>query len=303
MSATNVIFSCIIPASPKDFESEKLKDLISSIKSQNFPQDEIETLVITEGDSESAKAIGIRQSKGMICVMLCADNYFTDPNLFTQVYEHFCRPASSDAIYELHYAYIKSDNSLNRYFSLIGNNDPIPFYLGKCDREPHVSGIYKGRGFPSYGCNGFFVLRESFEKTNLDHYYPMDAHVDMKLRYWVLDQGTVWHRTSDNLISFLTKRYKYARDLYSDRRNRRWRVIDTREDYWRLLFFIGTTLTLIQPISISIRGFSKIRDWAWFLHWPVCLGFLLVYSALAVRNLFKFGNFFQIRSKNVLCKV
>ena len=290
-----IIFSCVIPASKKDSESQNLKDLISSIKSQDFPQNQIEILVVTEGDSEQAKAIGIRKSKGKICAMFCADNYLMENDLFKRVKNVFYSDSCIEAIYEKHYAYLRSDNSLNRYFSLIGNNDPIPFYLGKCDREPWVDGIYKRQGMPSYGCNGFFVKKECFKKTDLAHYYPMDAHVDMKLNYIIFDRGTVWHRTSDNLFTFLKKRYRYARDLYCDRRDRRWKVIDTGEDRFRLFLFIFATITIIQPLSVSLRGFFKIRDWAWFWHWPVAFGFLVTYSALVIRNLFKHGTIFQVK--------
>jgi len=292
------MFSCVIPVSAKDAQSQKFQDLIHSIRKQTFPEDEIEILPIMEGDSESAKAAGIKASKGEICVMLCADNYFTDPNLF---YEVFLIMSGNlvDCVYERRYAYLETDNSLNRYFSLIGNNDPVPFYLGKCDREPWVKGLYEPRGIPSYGCNGFFVRRSCFQYTNLDDYYPMDAHVDMienrGMNYKVLEQGTIWHRTSDSLISFLTKRYRYARDLFSDRKNRRWKVIDGREDYWKLALFILSTLTVVPALCLSVRGFMKIKDPAWFWHWPVCLGFLLTYSLLAIRNVLKHGAFFQVR--------
>lgn len=284
-------FSCVIPA--KDPNDPKLLDLIQSIKAQDFPQDQIEILVITEGDSEQAKAIGIRKAKGDICVMLCADNYFTDPTLFKKVSDeaYIC-----SSIYERHYYYEPKDNSLNRYFSLIGNNDPVPFYLGKCDREPWVKGLYRGRSFPSYGCNGFFVQRKAFRDTNLDDYYPMDAHVDMAKAghgYMALDQGTVWHRTSDRLIPFLLKRYRYAKDLYCDRRNRRWKMLDTREDYWRLALFVLATITIIQPLSISIRGYSKIKDIAWFWHPVVCWAMLITYGVLACRNFLKYRSLFH----------
>ena len=284
-------FSCVIPA--RDKNDLKLKDLISSIKAQDFPQDQIEIHVITEGDSESAKAIGIKRSTGDICVMLCADNYLTDPTLFSKVNKEI---GMFSSVYEKHYFYDPCDNSLNRYFSLIGNNDPVPFYLGKCDREPWVDGLYKTTSFPSYGCNGFFVRREAFKDTNLDDYYPMDAHLDMSKKghdYLCLDQGTVWHRTSDSLISFLKKRYNYAKDLYCDRSNRRWRIIDTIQDKLKLLLFIFSVITIFPCIYISLKGFIKIKDLAWFYHWPVCVGFLIIYSFLVFRNLIKHKTIFQ----------
>ena len=260
-----------------------LKELIQSIRAQDFPQDKVEIIVVSEGDSESAKAIGISRAKGKICVMLCADNYFCEPSLFKQVHKKL---KFNGACYERHYAYLEKDNSLNRYFSLFGGNDPICYFLGKNDRQPWVDSLSIKRGIPSYGCNGFFVNREWFKFTDLNHYYPMDAHVDMikhGLTYCQLNQGTVWHRTSDNLLTFMRKRYKYVRDLYCERQDRRWKVISGLKDYGRLVLFILCVLTVIPLLVTSCRGYRKIRDTAWFWHYPVCAAFLGTYGALSVR--------------------
>ena len=289
-----MIFSCIIPASKKDAESQNLKDLIASIKAQDFPQDQIEILVITEGDSESVKAIGIRRAKGEICAMFCADNYIEERDLFKEVYVRIKQGYS--AVYPKRYTYLKDDNSLNRYFSLIGGNDPICYYLGKNDREPHVPELkIKSNYQPSYGCNGFFYKAELIKATNLDNYYPMDNALEVIGEFKAIDCDGIWHRTSDNLISFLIKRYKYARDLYCDRTDRRWKMVDTKEDKWRLFGFVISTILIFPCVAVSIRGYSKIKDFAWFYHPLACLGFLITYTLLALRNLFKHGQLFQVK--------
>lgn len=304
----SIIFSCVIPT--RDPENPLCKDLIASIKAQDFPQDKIEILTITEGDSEQAKAIGIRKAKGAICVMLCDDNIFPNNNVFGIVY-YFFKLQGVIGVYSRYYGYLKNDNSLNRYFSLIGGNDPICFYLGKNDRKPYyelTDSFYDVMFFkdeiPSLGCNGTFIYRKAWiDNADLDHYYPMDCALDVVRKvdaFWIRQNvGYVVHRTTDgNLIRFLTKRYRYARDLYCKRNDRRWRMLDTKEDFMRLALFIFFTLTLIQPLYTSIRGFRKIRDFAWFWHPIVCLGFLITYGILClmsawsyllsvVQNLFK----------------
>lgn len=281
-----ITISCIIPCSAKDFESEKLQDLISSIRNQEFPQDQIEILTVTEGDSESAKAIGIRRAKGEICAMFCADNMITDTNLFNDVQAHFDQFEFVNGLYPEQYTYTPTDNSLNRYFSLIGGNDPVCYYLGKNDRVPHVLTLERTSSYPkSYGCNGTFYRTAEIRKTDLDNYYPMDNAMEVGTVY-PIPGDSIWHRTSDSFLTFLKKRYRYAKELYCDRGNRRWRMLDTREDYWKLLFFIVATLTIAEPISVSIRGFKHIRDWAWFWHPIVCWGFLITYGVLTLRTLF-----------------
>ena len=291
-----MIFSCIIPASAKDAESQNLKDLIASIKAQDFPQDQIEILVITEGDSEQAKGIGIKRAKGEICAMFCADNLITSNHLFKNAYDNIVLKGHS-ATYPIRYSYQRHDNSLNRYFSLIGGNDPVCYYLGKNDRRPHAKDIQETSDYPSsYGCNGFFYRSELIKKTNLDNYYPMDNAMEVGGEFSAMDCDWIWHRTSDNLVSFLIKRYKYARDLYSDRQDRRWKMLDTSQDYIRLIWFILCTIAIFPCLLVSFKGYSKIKDPAWAWHWPVCLGFLVTYTFLAIRNLFKHGRLFQCRA-------
>lgn len=290
-----MIFSVIIPCSAKDLKSEKYQDLIKSIKDQDFPQDQIEILTITDGDSESAKGIGIKRANGEICAMFCADNMIMEKDLFRTVKFFFDSDKEADGYYPWQYAYVKNDNSLNRYFSLIGGNDPICYYLGKNDRRPHVESLIISSDYqPSYGCNGFFYRASAIKNTNLDNYYPMDNAMEVG-PIEALSRASIWHRTSDDLISFLIKRYKYARDLYCDRKDRRWKMVDTLQDKQRVAGFIISTLLVFPCLLVSVRGFLRVKDWAWFYHWPVCVGFLLTYSLLAFRNLFKHGSFFQVR--------
>lgn len=289
-----------------------LKDLIASIRAQDFPQDQIEILVMGEeyGDSEQAKAAGIRQAKGEICAMFCADNKLITTRDFSAVSTLFrVHGEVVSGIYSSRYAVVKRDNSLNRYFSLIGNNDPICFYLGKSDRRPYyedwdkpiawsVFNFSSGK-IPSLGDNGFYIRRSHIPESSLTNYYPMDMCFDMvksgKPMFIRTGDLDVWHRTSDNLLNFLKKRYRYARDLYCDRADRRWKMLEKKRDYLRLGGFILSTVTIFPCLSLSLRGFNKVRDFAWFWHWPVCLGFLITYTILAIRNLFKHGHFFQVK--------
>lgn len=295
----NITISCIIPCSEKDIKSQKLSELIDSIKSQNFPQEQIEILTITEGDSESAKGIGIERAKGKYCLMLCADNQIMDKNFFSKALYLFDNYPDFDAVYPGWYYYEKNDNILNRYFSLIGGNDPVCYFLGKNDRMPYYEGLRRRTNYqPSYGCNGFFYRSEAIKKTNLKDYYPMDNAMEVPGEKHLMLSNAIWHKTSDGLMSFLTKRYKYARDLFCDRKNRRWKIIDTTADRINLVFFVISTLSVIPCLAFSIKGYSKIKDTAWFMHFPVCLGLSITYGLLTIRNIFKHGRLFQCPQKS-----
>lgn len=289
------VISCCIPA--KDENDPLLKDLIVSIKAQDYPQDKIEIIVETRGDSESAKAMAIRRATGDIICMLCTDNMFMDKYIFLAVSNIFSLDKEISAIYPRMYFYKPDDNSLNRYFSLIGGNDPVCYYLGKNDRWPWDWDLRKRCDYQSsYGCNGFFYRANLIKATDLDHYYPMDNALEVKGIFYPLDSHFVWHRTADGFLTFFKKRYKYARDLYCDRQDRRWKMLDTREDHWKLAGFVLATVTVLPCLMVSIRGWLKIKDWAWFWHWPVCLGTLITYGVLVCRNLLKYRSLSQLFS-------
>lgn len=128
----NPKLSVIITA--KDKNDPKLKDLLYSIEQQTFK--DYEVIIVTEGDSESAKAIGIKKAKGEIVCILASDNYLDDKDFISKCMMplNWEIPKFSNPLY---YSYHKEDNILNRYFALFGANDPIPLYLGKNDKFPH----------------------------------------------------------------------------------------------------------------------------------------------------------------------
>jgi hypothetical protein len=290
--------SCIIPV--KDESDQKLQDLIVSIRTQEYPQDRIEIIPVTEGDSEEAKGIGIRKARGKICAMFCTDNLLVDRHEFASIKSVFDHMPMAAGVYTKYYFRIGNDNSLNRYFSLMGNNDPVIWFLGKADRRPHyeytpnqcMTVMDCKDKIPSFGDNGFYFRRDAVASSDTQRYYPMDVCVDMIKAGWTtfvrVDSTGVLHKTTDgNLFNFLKKRYVYARDLYCYRYDRRWKAVETGADYWKLALFVLATITVVPTLCVSLRGYAVVKDKAWFWHWPVCVGFLITYGALACRNIVK----------------
>jgi len=89
------------------------------------------------------------------------------------------------AAYPWRYAYRKEDTSLNRYFALMGANDPVAWWLGKADRQGwgsdkwQLSGEAEDKGkywlvkfnlenMPTLGDNGVLVWREKLMKAKVD---------------------------------------------------------------------------------------------------------------------------------------
>lgn len=296
---SEIVFSCIIPSKLGVENNPNLQVLIKSIQAQDFPQDQIEIIVETRGDSESAKAMAIRRAKGEILCLLCDDNLLVSTTLFSAV-KHLMDMIPIDGYYSKRYFVYKEDCSLNRYFSLLGANDVIPWFLGKADRASHdgnglVLGDFVrfGDSIPSLGDNGFFVRRNLMLEADLDHYYPMDCFDDLNRKghsFFFRDgKDYIWHRTilNNDLIGFLKRRYKYARDLYCERNDRRWKVIGSKKDIANTIGFVVYTLTIICPLIFSIRKLLQSREWCWLWHLPVCAGFLMMYGILTVNTCLK----------------
>ena len=274
--------SVIITA--RDKNDPKLKDLIWSISQQSFKNYRI--IVETQGDSESAKGIALLKAKGDIVCILASDNYLNDTELFNKAIFQF-NNYDVVATYPWKYYYYKDDNILNRYFALFGCNDPIPLYLSKNDKLPYYPINYKP-GFKTFGDNGFFIRKSILLKSDIKHYYHIDNIYDLwEMGYkniQVIDSA-IWHRTGGNIFKFFIKRYKYADKFATP--YRRWHMVETKQDYLKLLWFIFCTITLIQPLYLSFKGYRVIKDKAWFLHPIVCWFTLITYGLWIFKRLIK----------------
>lgn len=243
----------------------------------------METLVITEGTSESAKAIGIRRAKGSVIGILASDNELIEKDFLSEMYRN---AVFHGAAYPLKYHYQRNDDVLNRYFALIGGNDPLSFYMGKNDRMSYLPGLgFNSSG--SIGDNGFFIRKDLIEKTDLDNYYHIDNAIEAGA-LTVAMPYTIWHKTGGNLFTFFSKRFKYGMQ-HAFNKNRRWHLVDFRKpkDIWRLICFIFITLSILPTLLLSIRGYLKIKDMAWFLHPIVCLIMVFTYGLLLVHLFLK----------------
>ena len=287
--------SLVIPA--KDKNDPKLAELLRSIEAQDFPKNEMEILVITDGTSESAKAIGIRQAKGEVIGILASDNILHDNSFLTEVTRPLFELSWLTGSYPGNYSVGNGLDALGRYFCRIGGNDPLSFYMKKNDRfqQGQWPGNLKRRGdytmiyfqkdnTPSIGDNGFFIRNSVIKESDTENYFHIDNPYDEVIKgndaYAVVRQRIV-HNSGGKIFTFFRKRYHYGLQ-HAFNPNRRWHLVDFKKpkDIWRLIWFVVASITIIHPLLLSIRGWLRIRDVAWFLHPVVCLGTVFTYTLL-----------------------
>ena len=197
--------------------------------------------------------------------------------------------------YTAQYDHVPSDTLLSRYFSLIGANDPLCWWLGRADRQDYLNrsvnqGIvsFKDGRIPSIGDNGFFVKRSAIQKIRIDPdtHFPMDLCEDLRqvgeYRYWITPQK-LWHRSGESFFGYFKRRYVYVRDLYFKQiEKRRWHMVD-RGDWPRVMGFCVASVLVVPHVWTAFRGYSKVKDGAWFLNPVVCLALTLLYGICFLR--------------------
>ncbi|MEZ6255824.1 MAG: glycosyltransferase family 2 protein [Patescibacteria group bacterium] len=141
-----------------------LKDLLSSIKMQNYPQHRIEIVVVDGGSvdqtlqvardykctilsnplftGEAGKSIGIRHAIGDYIALLDSDNILPTNNWLSTMLSCLQKEPDVVCAEPIEFTYRKSDGFITRYCALLGVNDPIVYYLGNYDRYSKLSNTW-----------------------------------------------------------------------------------------------------------------------------------------------------------------
>ena len=217
--------------------------------------------------------------------------------------EPFIKEKDLTASFPLHFGYRKDLGLVDRYCALFGFADPVVFYLKKNDRQPwFVTNFNKGKiisrnkkytvsefnktSLPTVGDNGYLIKKKHLleSKNQNEKFLHSDIFIDiMKYghkKFSIVNDVAVVHLVDKSLISLARRRSYYTSFESPLKIKRRYLVFNplSIRDLVNMALFILFTLTVVQPLLVSFRGYLKIRDSAWFLHPIACLLFLIYYS-------------------------
>lgn len=247
-------------------------------------------IIVRRGlSSEAAKAVGLKETRADIYCDAAADNYFPS-NDFVRSHLSVLSDLSKTGVvgaYSARYYYDPKDSLLNRYFALFGVNDPVAYYLGKADREGYMNKDlrFKNKDFkivefneknmPTLGANGFFINRKLLLEADIKNFYHIDVIYDLVKKYGSLKfailNNFITHNTGDSFTSYFRKRKRYFEKMYlKDLHKRRYLLYDPKKDFFKLAKFVLFAVTFVQPFWLSVKGYFKINDIAWFLHPVIC---------------------------------
>lgn len=258
---------------------------------------------------EKAKAIALRCAQGEVVLLMASDNVLPTRTWLKQMVNCLLKEPQATAAYPWRYAYRKTDTSLNRYFALMGVNDPIAWFMGKADRQGwgdnqwRLSGAAEDKGgywlvkfnlenMPTLGDNGVLVWREKLLNAKVDekHFSHIDVFYDMVslgMNQFVAVKNKIIHDTGEKFWLFINKRWQYMKRLYLQQiKMRRYKWVRNYQDGLRLGLFIIYSLSLVGPLLTALRGFLKKPDWAWFWQPIMCFSLVWVYGLSLIRNRF-----------------
>ncbi len=262
-------------------------------------------------NQEARRAVGLLSAKNEILVYIDSDNFLPTNRWFLEMVEPFCEDEKIIATQTLHYTYIPDDTLMNRYSALFGGKDPVSFYFKKQDRLPWIENSWNLLGrvttetknyytiefdsdIPTLGCNGFLIKRDILLKSN--HEPTVFFHTDVLqdlikkgYRRYGIVKNSIIHSANGGFLINLKKRYYYMFKFNQNMKHkRRYMIYNIKSfsDNMRLLKYILYTVTIIKPLYDSAKGYLRIKDFAWFLHLPMCWGTLFIYTIAVIQSVF-----------------
>ncbi|MFC1624879.1 glycosyltransferase [Patescibacteria group bacterium] len=307
--------SFIIPT----LNSEKyLNNCLSSIQKQTYPKEKYEVLVIDGGsvdntrniankfsakiidnpfiDPETAKSLGIQNSKGGIIALLDSDNEIVKKEWLEKMVKPLQENSEIFGV-ESQYFFKKGDSIFNKYCMLAHIADPFSRCLAS-KLEVQKKGEYmeyfiKGKETYPLGSNGFLWNKKIIKKVG--NYKP--KFEESNFSYFILGKGFrkfarvpgygIYHYHISSLNDFIQKRLKIGNKFLNrkDEHKKTW-----LEGVSKIKFICCGIYcaTFVGPLLEGLYNLFLTKQKAWLLH-PI-MSFLSVftYGIVLLRRTIKF---------------
>lgn len=251
---------------------------------------------------EAGKAVAFNHAKNELVAIIDSDNILPDKNWLKKMVEPFADPQVIGSE-PWEYTYLRHDCLIDRYCALMGMNDPLCYFLGNYDRLNALSGKWTGLSveqenkgdwikvkifppkIPTIGANGTVLRRKVVLESKLvgDYLFDIDilaALAEKKPLYFAKVKTGIIHlfMNGQGISKFIRKQERRVRDyLY-------YQKIGARKYPWQsqdqkgLLAFILSGVTILPLLLQVVKGYSKVRDKAWFFHPIACWVTLFTYT-------------------------
>lgn len=261
--------------------------------------------------AEYNRGVAYNKAKEELVLILDHDNFMPYSNWLKDMVEPFLDNSEIVASNTCYYHYSRKFKLMDRYFALFGTSEPLPYFLHKADRMPWktkkwiLSGKAEDKGkyflvefennprkFPSIGTNGCLMRRKLVNKyanVKPDYHYPIDVLFDVIRnggpRKFAFVKNSIIHLThTRGLGEFIKRRKRFVEQYhFQDNARRRWSVVMPGDEMGVILYVLYS-ISLVFPLLESFKGFTRVRDIAWFMHPLMCFGTTVIYGWVTVRE-------------------
>ncbi len=289
------------------YNSEKsIGFCLDSIKSQDYPSELIEILVIDGGSTdntlgickkyadkilnnpykieEKGRALGIREASGDIIAFIDADNLLISGD-FLQKMVSFFKDSDKAVFSEPKFYYSRNDDDVvTKYISLIGADDPVAVYLGIYDRFCYFKSDWTDSPYEILSKNDTYEIirlknfkkmpplgaNGCFIKKNALLNIKYDPFIHTDVIHGLLDNNNLFAKVNTGLVHKQDGSLANFLGKKIRRLNRDYKELE-REYYFpingiKLIILLLKCLFIFPLIIDAIIGYKNKRHKIWLMH-------------------------------------
>ncbi|MBS3082020.1 glycosyltransferase [Candidatus Pacearchaeota archaeon] len=234
---------------------------------------------LSEGKG-NGKDQGVKKAKGQFIVFLDHDNILIGKNWLKNMLKPFTDKSINASQSMLNP--LKKDTNFLKYINALGVEDPFatPYSLvAQVALKPNKFNLennhYKFDLSPNsilfFGANGCIFRKSVFDKIGG---YTRDVDVSANMAFKNMSvavplNSRVYHKTSNNMLSFLKKKliyfYRFIDKEY-EIKSFKWTQVGQPPSTIRFFLMVLTNLTLIIPLISILPKIAKDKQLFWLLH-------------------------------------